>query len=70
MGGVQVPANQAIRGLPVEVDGDMSHSRREGCAEAAWGLPELGDPIRGRSIAIPLGHDGSSSQFVPTKVHH
>jgi hypothetical protein len=54
MGGVQVPANQAIRCLSVQVNGHMSQSRREGCAEAAWGLPELGDPIRGRSIAIPL----------------
>jgi hypothetical protein len=68
--GGEVAANHAVGRLSVKVDGNMSQSRREGCAEAAWGLPELGDPIRGRSIAIPLGHDGSSSQFVPTKVHH
>jgi len=70
MGGVQVPANQAIRGLSVQVDGDMSQSRRDGCAEAAWGLPELGEPVRGFSVAISLGHDGSGSKLVTTKVHH
>jgi hypothetical protein len=65
-----VVADKPACGLAVQVYRDMSEPGGEGGAEAARWLPILGEPVRCRSVAIPLGHDGPSGKFVATEVHH
>jgi len=63
-------ADEPVCAFAVQVYREVGEPGGEGGAKAAWRLPELGEPVRDRGIAIPLGNDGPHVHFCNVEVHH